>query len=73
VTERQRQYFRHIGAGLKKGRNRQLAKFFFLRRERTQFNAPPRPIIDPFWASHQAQALGNIRNNFNRKMAGERI
>lgn len=60
------------GGVLKKQRKRH-AKYYFLKKSTTSFTVPRRPVIDPFWAAHQQEAGKNIVNNFNRKMAGERI
>ncbi len=49
------------------------ARFFFLRRSAGTLSTPARPIIAPFWASERKNALDNIRENFRRKMRGERI
>jgi hypothetical protein len=50
-----------------------IAKYFALRKSTQRFHTPARPIIEPFWGAHQAEALGNIRSNFRRKLAGERV
>ena len=49
------------------------ARPFFLRRTTNVFRTPARPIIDPFWKAHQSEAWLNIRDNFRKKMRGERI
>lgn len=64
--------FAWTGAKLKK-RSPDKARYFFLRKSTVSFRAPARPIIDPFWAAHRAEAASNIRQNFRRKMRGERI
>ena len=56
--------------GGKKTRRRNV---FFLRKSTQMLRTPARPIIDPFWAAHRAEAARNIRQNFIRKMKGERI
>lgn len=53
---------------LKPGRER-----FLLRRSTSTLRIPARPIIEPFWAAHQAEAGRNILVNFERKLNGERI
>ena len=50
-----------------------LRKYFALRKTTTRFHTPARPIIDPFWAAHRFETLSNIRANYRRKIAGERI
>lgn len=54
----------------KRARGRQK---LFLRKSTRRFKTPGRPIIDPFWMAHKNEAKRNIRYNFERKMAGERI
>jgi hypothetical protein len=46
---------------------------FFLRKSTKQLRTPARPIIEPFWVAHKLEAMRNIRENFRRKMRGERI
>lgn len=46
---------------------------FFLKKTTKTMTTPARPIIAPFWQAHQNAARANIRKNFKRKMAGERI
>lgn len=53
---------------LKPGREK-----FLLRKSTTSLRLPARPIIDPFWATHQREAMANIERNFIAKMAGQRI
>jgi hypothetical protein len=66
-----RRYLAAYGGELKsKTKARQ---FFFLRKSTTQFKIPARPIIEPFWKANQAQSVKNIRDNFRRKMRGQRI
>ena len=68
-----RQYLRRQGKKhLEAGRKR-IAKYFFLRKSTTHIKTPARPIIDPFWQAHQQEAWKNIKSNFIRKLAGERI
>ena len=50
-----------------------LKKYFALRKTTRRFYTPARPIIEPFWSTHEAEALRNIRSNFRRKLAGDRI
>lgn len=49
------------------------AKFFFLRKETTELRIRARPIIEPFWKAHSAEAFKNIRANTLEKMKGRRI
>lgn len=46
---------------------------FFLKKSTKSMTTPARQIIAPFWRAHQTAARVNIRKNFQRKMAGERI
>lgn len=73
VTEKLRRGFALYGAALKKGRNRAAARYFFLRKETRFLETPARPIIDPFWGAHEREARQKIQENFERKMAGQRI
>lgn len=71
VTDRRRRFFMHKGDNLgKRSPNR---KFLFLRDSTRTLKTPARPIIDPFYEAHHLEAWRNIRNNFRRKLAGERI
>jgi hypothetical protein len=56
----------------KKSRSRR-RNVFFLRKQTGSLKTPARPIIDPFWDAHRSQAMANIRENFRRKLSGERI
>jgi hypothetical protein len=49
------------------------SKFLALRKTTRRFHTPARPIVEPFWAAQIQATLANIRTNFRRKMAGERI
>jgi hypothetical protein len=74
VTEDMRKALAAIGARMKKRKiNRSKANVFFLKPTTTQVDIPARPIIDPFWDAHKAEAEHNIALNFYRKMRGERI
>ena len=73
VTEGQRRYLSRRGETVKRGRNRKSAKVFFLRKSTTSLDVPARPIIDPFWEKHKAEARRNIEINWARKYRGERI
>lgn len=71
MDERKRSFFRYVGGALsERAQNR---RHLFLRKATRTFRTPARPIIDPFWAAHRNEAARNIRDNFRRKMAGERI
>lgn len=71
VTRKQRRFFMHKGEGIsKRSANR---KYLFLKTGTKTLSTPERPIIDPFWNKHRVRALRNIRRNFQKKMAGERI
>ncbi len=43
------------------------------RKTTTTFHTPARPMVGPFWRAQQATTGINIKNNFARKMKGERI
>jgi len=67
----------NIGGRLKKAGDPD-ARFFFLRKTAgykggRRGQLPARPEIDPFWKANKGQAQRNITNNWERKMAGERI
>lgn len=49
------------------------ARFFFLRKATAALKTPARPIIDPFWQAERGGVSSRIRENFRRKLAGERI
>jgi len=58
---------------LKSAADPQQARLLRLRKTTRRFHTPARPIIEPFWRAHQAEALRSIRANFRRKIAGDRI
>lgn len=64
-----RKLLRNIGKDMPK----RVRQFYFLRKSTTRLRTPARPIIDPFWRAHAAEASRNILANFARKMRGERI
>ena len=68
-AEKYRTYFHRLGRKYKGA----TAQYFHLRRSTTTLQTPARPIIGPFWAAHEAATVANIRRNWERKMAGERI
>jgi len=77
ISARQRWWFIRRGSDLIKhsGVDREdiTQTPFFLKKTTKTFRTPARPIITPFWQAHQTAARANIRKNFKRKMAGERI
>lgn len=79
VTARMRRFFQKTAvqylnvAKTKKGHVRKPARYFFIKRTTTHFTRPGRPIIHPYWRSVESESVRNIRLNFERKMAGERI
>lgn len=50
-----------------------IKKYFAVRKSTQRFHTPARPIVEPFWGAHKTEALKNIRANFRRKLAGDRI
>jgi len=64
-----------IGAKMIKDGNADKAKYFFLKKStgRGKIELPQRDIIRTFWKRHRSEALKNVRENYRRKMAGERI
>ncbi len=74
ITTARRRSLRRMAASLPAGAQAAgEGRYFFLRRGTTMAHTPPRPIIAPFWRKRQAEAAVNIKRNFARKMAGERI
>jgi len=74
VTPDIRKAFITIAAGMQKRKNtRNQSNVFFLKKSTTSLNIPARPILEPFWSAHLAEAERNIVLNFHRKMQGERI
>jgi hypothetical protein len=70
-----RAFYAGIGGALlkKKGAMAGWARFFFLRKETTQFTTPARDIVDTFWRSQQGSLQGNLSAYFAKKLAGEKI
>ncbi len=64
-------FFRWAGSKLSK--RSKYRKYFFLRKDTKTLEVPARPIIEPFWAAHENSAWHHIRDNYRRKLAGERI
>lgn len=62
---------RGIGGHLSK--RSKYRKYFFTKKSTGAFQVPARPIIAPFWAAHENSAWDHIRNNYRRKLGGERI
>lgn len=83
IAERQQAGFTHRITGVRRrailltaygmGKRARGRKYLFLKKATQDFKTPARPIIDPFWAAHKAEADRNIQRNFARKLAGERI
>ena len=48
-------------------------RYHFLKKTTKRFKTPARPILEPFWIEQRRPAADNIRDNFRRKMRGERI
>lgn len=71
VTQKQREAFARRGGEL--GTVEGGSTPFFLKKTTTKMSTPGRQIIAPFWQAHKSTAKSNIRENFRRKMAGERI
>lgn len=46
---------------------------FFLRKTTRQFRTPGRKIVQPFWQKERDPAMQQIRQNYRKKMKGERI
>ena len=69
-TIRRRSFARLGGAMSKRSQAR---KYMFLRKSTQQLKTPARPIMDPFWQAQRRRAWLNIRENYRRKMKGERI
>lgn len=72
LSEELRRHIRAVGIILKKRRD-PAWKYFFLQKSTRRFRVPSRPIVDPFWRKHGHDAWVNIRRNFRRKVAGQRI
>ncbi len=68
---RKRAYFRWVASKLSARATGR--KHLLIKKSTRQFSIPPRPIIDPFWRAHRAEALRNIVANTRRKLRGERI
>jgi len=66
-----RAYMAAYGGGLKK--SVKARRFFFFKKSTTEFKTPARPIIEPFWKANKAQSVKHIKENFRRKMRGQRI
>ena len=89
VTPAQRRYFARMGSaragwqgngGYSKAYGRNMESMaasgerpLFIRETTRSFHTPGREITKPFWRKHRVEARGNIKRNFNAKMAGGRI
>ncbi|MDA3835209.1 MAG: hypothetical protein PF495_17630, partial [Spirochaetales bacterium] len=71
ISERQRQYLIGIGANISK--RSKFRKYFFLLKKTKTLKTPARPVVDPFWQKWQSRSMQRLSDNFNKKMAGERI
>jgi hypothetical protein len=71
VSERQRAYFRAVGAGLSE--RSKYRRYFFLKKSTKEMKTPARPILEPFWDARRERAWRNIADNYRRKLGGERI
>jgi len=71
MTEGAREGF--ISTGARLGRRAKARRYHFLKKNTRRFITPARPIMEPFWDAQRRDAWDNIRNNFRRKMRGERI
>lgn len=69
VANWQQRYFLAMGNRIRGGR----VRFFRLKKSTTVFRTPARPILAPFWQTHQSEAITQIANNYKRKLRGERI
>lgn len=69
VTEPVRKELIRIGARL--GKRSKYRKYFFLKKSTTVLKYPARPIIDPFWAAHETEAMDLVRDLYRLKMAGK--
>ncbi len=71
MTDLYQRKMREVGGEL--GKRAMGRKYLFLRDEKRVFKTPARPIIEPFLKVNRNEILGNIRDNFKRKMRGEKI
>jgi len=71
MPEMKREMFADIGGRL--GKRSKVRKYMFLERSTRTFTTPARPILEPFWEAHRSEAMLKIRDNFRRKMRGQRI
>lgn len=71
ISREDRRYLARRGAGL--GIAEGEGTPFFLRKATKLFTTPARPIINPFWRAHRAEANRNIDKNFKKKLKGIRI
>jgi hypothetical protein len=71
IDEATVRYWASLGGKLSRRSPRR--KYYFLKKTTRKSRTPARPIIDPFFKQYQDDMLRNIRENFRRKMRGERI
>ena len=71
VTEKQRRYFRQLAGEMTK--RSKVRRYLLLKRTTTRFVTPARPILEPFWQAYRERTWRNIKRNYRRKLAGERI
>lgn len=57
----------------RRGVHQARSRYFFIRKTTRRYHTPARPIIDPFWRAERSGVSDRIRDNFRRKLAGERI
>jgi len=74
LSEEGRKGLIRMGASLKRrSTTEDAARYFFLKKSTRNLRLPARPILDPFWNTHEGEVRRNLERNFARKMAGERI
>lgn len=64
---------RIVGIGASFSARSKARTYAFLRKGTVSFRTPASPILDPFWATEKRTSILNIRNNYLRKLKGERI
>lgn len=71
ITKFQRRMLARLGGGI--GSRSRLRKYFFLKKDTTIFETPPRPVIQPVYDDQLNVIQSNIKTNFRLKMQGKRI
>lgn len=71
MSDFKRSFFRYVAGKL--GPRAAGKKYLLIKKTTRTFRTPARPIVEPFWETHKTEAIIRIRNNFRRKMRGERI